>query len=54
MNILTVDSNVVREYDRFLENVSDIQVDCCREILAVLEDGLMKMPLLEGHKKDIV
>lgn len=54
VNILHIDSNMVREYDRFVEKLSDVQVDCCQEMLAVVEDGLLKMPALTGHKKDVV
>lgn len=54
VNILNVDANLVREYDAYVERLSDLHVDCCRELLALLEDGLSKMPILDGHKKDVV
>ncbi len=43
VNIVHIDSNMVREYDRFVEKLSDVQVDLCQEILAVRENGLLKM-----------
>lgn len=49
--LLEIDAGVVREFDGFLEGRFDVEIDVCRNLVAVVEGAMDKMPVLEGHKK---